>query len=262
MAQIVEADAPHAVLLQEGREGRGQPVGLHPFSQLVQVDVVQIVLAVAFAAEPLVLRLLLFQLPQELLEALHQGQGPMGGLGLGAVLLDDGVLPVDVGLRHRVPDGDGLFLEVDGVPFEPQHLLSAQTVEGRQLDAQLQQISLHRLEELGQLLGVIGDHLVAVFPGPLDFVGGVAVDQVRFEGVLQSLADVGVAVDHRVGAALPLLQLVTVVLLNVPGGQILEQQLGVALLEVGNDLLLNAVLIGGIGGGLHLVFPSVVLFAL
>ena len=92
---------------------------------------------------------------------------------------------------------------------------------------------------------------MAVFLGPLDFVGRVAVDQVRFEGVLQSLADVGVAVDHRVGAALPLLQLVAVVLLNVPGGQILKQELGVALLEVGDDLLLNAVLVGGIGGGLQ-----------
>jgi hypothetical protein len=39
--------------------------------------------------------------------------------------------------------------------------------------------------------------------------------------------------DHRVGAALPLLQLVGIVFLNVPGGQIPEQQLGGMLLKVG-----------------------------
>ena len=126
-------------------------------------------------------------------------------------------------------------------------------------NAQLQIGSLDQLEELFQFLGLVGGALMGILPGPLDLVGRVGRDQICPEGILQGLADVGVAVDHRVRADLPYLQLKAVVLLNVPGRQILQEQLRVVLLEVWDDLTLHGVFVGGVGRelqtGLHHAQP-------
>ena len=86
----MEADAAQTMVLQEGREGLGQIAGLRQLSEIVDVDVVQAVLAVALAADQTVLRLALLQGLQILLEGRHQRQAAPGSFRLGAVLGDIG----------------------------------------------------------------------------------------------------------------------------------------------------------------------------
>lgn len=131
MAQIVKPHSRQPVLLHEIRERDGQPVGLDPVAHLVHENVAVVGVIVAVAADfliPCLRRLDLLEVPAG---APHQRQRPQAGFGLGGVLLDDGLLAADHGGGHGALDGDGASLEVDGVPFEPQHLAPPQTVEGR-----------------------------------------------------------------------------------------------------------------------------------
>ena len=259
VAQIVEANTAQTVIFQEGREGLGQIAGLHQLSQIVDVDVVQVVLAVAVPADQTVLRLALLQRLQIFLEGRHQGQAAAGGFRLGAVLGDDDALAVHRGLGDGVADRDGLLGEVNGVPLEPHDLAPAQAVEGGEQHAQLQLRSLHQLEELFQLLGVVGVRLAGVLLRALDLVRRIAGDQIRLVGVLQGLSDIGMVVQHGAGLDPQLLDLVAVEGLDVAGRHLLEQQLGIVLVEVGVDPGADGLLVGGVGGdlqaGLHHVQP-------
>ena len=51
MPQIVEAHMPEAVLLQKGLKLSGERVRRHQISKLVDIDILQIILAIAPAAE-------------------------------------------------------------------------------------------------------------------------------------------------------------------------------------------------------------------
>lgn len=60
MAQIVKADTLHLVCDQKIREMLTQKVGPNPLSNRVYIDIVKIIVAIAFAADLPILLLLLF----------------------------------------------------------------------------------------------------------------------------------------------------------------------------------------------------------
>ena len=112
MPQIVEADFLHPIALQNQREMLGQEARRDELSHLVDVDVVQVALVIALAAEPPVLRLLCLFPKQGILKGLYQRKRSVAGFRLSAILLDDDALAVQRGLRDRVLDGDRLLLGV------------------------------------------------------------------------------------------------------------------------------------------------------
>ena len=112
MPQIVEADFLHPVALQNQRKVLGQKARRDELAHLIDVDVVQVALVIAFAAKPPVLGLLRLFPKQSILKGLHQRKRPIAGFRLSAILLDDDALAVQRGLRDRVLDGDRLLLGV------------------------------------------------------------------------------------------------------------------------------------------------------
>ena len=138
--------------------------------------------------------------------------------------------------------------------LEPHDLAPAQAVEGGEQHAQLQLRSLHQLEELLQLLGVVGVGLAGVLLRALNLVRRVAGDQVRLVGVLQSLSDVGVVVQHGAGLDSQLLDLVAAEGLDVAGRHLLEQQLWIVPVEIGVDPGADGLFVGGVGGDLQADF--------
>ena len=67
MAQIVKADALHLVCDQKIREMLTQKVGPNPLSHRVYINIVKIIVAIAFAADLPILLLLLFHFIEHLL---------------------------------------------------------------------------------------------------------------------------------------------------------------------------------------------------
>ena len=67
VAQVVETDTLHLVCYQKIREMLTQKVGPNPLSHRVYIDIVKIIVAIAFAADLPVLLLLLFHFIEHLL---------------------------------------------------------------------------------------------------------------------------------------------------------------------------------------------------
>ncbi len=67
MAQIVKADTLHLVCDQKIREMLTQKVGPNPLSHRVYIDIVKIIIAIAFAADLPILLLLFFDFIEHLL---------------------------------------------------------------------------------------------------------------------------------------------------------------------------------------------------
>ena len=112
MPQIMEADFLHPVSFKNQRKMLSQKARRDQLTHLVDVDVVQVALVIAFAAEPPVLSLLRLFPKQGILKGLYQRKRPIAGFRLGPVFLDDDALAVQRGLRDRVLDGDRLLLGV------------------------------------------------------------------------------------------------------------------------------------------------------
>lgn len=67
MAQVVETDAFHLVRCQKNRKMLREIIRVHMFSHRIYIDIVEIVRAIAFAADLPVKLLLLFYLFEHLL---------------------------------------------------------------------------------------------------------------------------------------------------------------------------------------------------
>ena len=211
--EIVETDVPQTVLLQKSRKGLGEIVWLHELAHLVHIHIVQILLAVTVAADPAIRLLLVPEGQEQLLEGAHQRQRPMGGLGLGPILAHQRDLAVHLHLGDRVRDGDGLSGKVDGAPFEAAGFASPESVERCQDHAQLQVGPLDLLKQHLQLLPVVGMGLIPFFPGSLHPIRRIVVQEPGAKGVLESLTQVGVAVDDRIGTDAAHVQFIGVVVL-------------------------------------------------
>ena len=84
---------------------------------------------------------------QQFLKWRYKRQAAIAGLRLCAIFLDDFALAVYGRLRNGVPDRDRLFLEVDGIPFQPYRLASAQTVKCTEDHAKLYGVALYHLKK-------------------------------------------------------------------------------------------------------------------
>lgn len=113
MPQIVEADAAEAVMLQKNWKLRRDIPRLDALTDLIDIDVLQIVPVVRPAAELAVVLLLLFELQQLLTERRHKRQGTPAGLVLGSVLCDYDRFPVQIAACDRVLNGEGVLVKVN-----------------------------------------------------------------------------------------------------------------------------------------------------
>ena len=122
VTKIVIANFPQAMLLQQLCKGFGEIMRGEQPSHFIHTDVTQIVLVIAFAAHTLKFVLLLLFMLQKLLESRDQGQRSHAGFRFGYVLSLLYLLSVNVTGYNRMPDGDRVVLEVDGIPFQADSL--------------------------------------------------------------------------------------------------------------------------------------------
>ena len=95
-------------------------------------------------------------------------------------------------------DGDGLALQIDGAPSQPQHLASAQTVIGGNLHAQFKGIAFHRIKQLQHFFLTVESAMINVFLRPVYFVGGIFGDGILPDCALQSFSDDCVVMYHGI----------------------------------------------------------------
>ena len=243
----MEPDVRQTILPEQPFKVFRHEVGPEQFAFLIGADEVQIIGAVAFA-EQLAVKLLLFLLLEQFgFHSLDQRQGAAAGLVLHHVADDRDVLSVHPLFCDFVVDGHGLPLKVDRRPFQPQNLTAAQTVVGRDEDAQVERVILRHFKQLLDLvLGVeVGPE--AVLLGPVYFQHRVDFQIVLAHSILERLAEDGVIVDDRVGGATIqqdlLLKLVQHLRCDLA-------ELQTQWLEVLCDAALNHLIVADEGGGL------------
>lgn len=173
MPEIVEADMPQAVHFQQLAEIAAEIPGIENVPHRVHKHVAVIFPVVAVAADPLVLLLLLLQGQQLFPDIAYQGQRAQAGFRLGAILADDLILAVYLGICYDVSDGDSVALKIDGVPSQAQGLAAPQSVERGDLNQQRIGVILCRLKELLQLLQTVVIRDILLLLRTLHLVGGV-----------------------------------------------------------------------------------------
>ena len=115
MPQIMKANLPHTVLLQNQRKMLCDITGFHELTDLVDIDITGVFFAIGTPAQFLIQLLLRFQTVQQFFKRRDKRQTAVAGLRLCAILLDDLALAINGYLRDRMTNGDRLFLEVDSV---------------------------------------------------------------------------------------------------------------------------------------------------
>ena len=109
--QIVKADLPQSVLLQEPPERFGDPVRFKELSHLIHENVSVVFVIVAVAADALVYRLLFLQSHEPFLELTDKRHGAKTGIRFRFVRLNEDPFAVQFGTRHGVPYRDRAALE-------------------------------------------------------------------------------------------------------------------------------------------------------
>ena len=247
MSEVVKANVPQTVLLQQLAEIGGNASGVEDIAHGIHKNITVILFAVAISAYPPIFLLLLPQRQQLFPDIADQRQGAQAGFRLGAVGADDFTFAVYLCVGYNVLNGDGVPLKVDGVPFQPQCLAAAQAVKGGHLNQQGVRMILGRFQQPLQLLLPVIVRNVPLLLGALHLVGGVEGNQVHFDGVFQRLVDIGVIVDHRTGRHG--FQLMQIKALNVLGLDSVQRQSGVS--EIRCDLPLYHLRVRGKGGLFH-----------
>ena len=102
MAQIVKADTLHLVCDQKIREMLAQEIGPNPLSHRVYIDIVKIIVAIAFAADLPILLLLLFHFIEHLLTGRDQGKCPVARLCFCLISCDFRYRSVDLCGHNRM----------------------------------------------------------------------------------------------------------------------------------------------------------------
>ena len=117
MSDVVKANVPQAVLLQQLAEIGGNASGVEDISHGIHKNIAVILFAVAISAYAPILLLLLPQRQQLFPDVADQRQGAQAGFRLGTVGADDFTFAVYLCVGYNVLNGDGVPLKVDGVPF-------------------------------------------------------------------------------------------------------------------------------------------------
>lgn len=201
VAQVVEPDVRQTILPEQPFKMFRHEVGPKQLAFLIGADEVQIIGAVALAEQPAVKLLLFLLLEQFGLHGWNQRQSAAAGLVLHHVADDRDILAVHPLFCDLVVDGHGLPLKVNRRPLQPQHLTPAQTIIGRDEDAQVKRVILRDFQQLLDLvLGVeVGPETILL--GPVHFQHRVDFQIVLAHGILERLAEDGVVVDDGVGGA-------------------------------------------------------------
>ena len=134
MSKVVKANVPQTVLLQQLAEIAAEIPGIKNVPHYIHEHIAVVFPVVAVAADPLVFLLLLLQGQQLLPDIVDQRKRAQTGFRLGAILADDLILAVYLGICYDVSDGDGIALKVDGVPSQAQSLAAPEPVERGDLD--------------------------------------------------------------------------------------------------------------------------------
>ena len=134
--EIVEADMPQTFQFQQLAEIAAEIPGIKNVPHYIHEHIAVVFPVVAVAADPLVFLLLLLQGQQLLPDIVDQRKRAQTGFRLGAILADDLILAVYLGICYDVSDGDGIALKVDGVPSQAQSLAAPEPVERGDLDQQ------------------------------------------------------------------------------------------------------------------------------
>ena len=198
MSEVMEADLPQAVFLDDPGEMLGDVVRAEQAPHLIDADVVEVVLAVRAAEQTAVRLLPLLLPPEQVFDRRQERQSADTGFGFEHVLALQDALAALRQLDDLVTDGDGLVLEVNRVPLESQHLAAPQAVVGGDADRGFQRVALDDAEQSEHFLPRIMRRLIAVLARLIHAVGGIAVDDVLLHRVLERPVQHGVVVDDRV----------------------------------------------------------------
>ena len=190
VTQVMKADRTQTVFLQQLRELLGNVVGADDVPDLVHTQIAQIIPVVAFTAQAAVGFLLTFQHQQAVTDGRHKRQRPQAGLRFCTVCLYQNLFAVDGCLRNDVLDLQSVFLKVDRIPLQPQHLAAAQAVEGCQQNRDLQLGALCDLRQSMDLFGTVIAALERILLRTLDLICRIGGDQVDLDRILQCLVDV------------------------------------------------------------------------
>ena len=151
MPQVMEADMPQSVLLQDDREMVADVVRTVEFSERVHANVVLVIAAVSLSKRPFHFRLPFPLGKEHLLHHRDQGKRPLGGFGFHHVV---SVRTVPF-VQYLMPDVDFLLRKVNSRPFQSQHLTSPQSVIGGQRDHQMEFVIGGHAEQFLDLLGIV-----------------------------------------------------------------------------------------------------------
>ena len=124
MAKVVEPDLTHPAGFEQLRETLRYIVRLDQIADFIDAYIIQILAVVAATAETVVFLLLFFQSQKPLSDKRDKRKRSQAGLCFRRISRDKNTLAVDVAGSYRVPDRDGVMLEVNGIPFESDYRIT------------------------------------------------------------------------------------------------------------------------------------------
>ena len=182
MPQVMEADMPQSVLSQDDREMVADVVRTVEFSERVHADVVLVIAAVSLSKRPFHFRLPFPLGKEHLLHHRDQGKRALGRFGFYHVVSVRTILFV----QHLMPDVDLLLREVNGRPFQSQHLTSPQSVIGGQHDDKMEFVIGGHAEQFLDLLGIVVARDERLGARPIRLFYGVCRDDPALDRHLES----------------------------------------------------------------------------
>ena len=112
VSEVVKANVPQTVLLQQLAEIGGNASGVEDIAHGIHKNIAVILFAVAISAYTLILLLLLPQRQQLFPDVADQRQGAQAGFRFGTVGADDFTFAVYLCVGYNVLNGDGVPLKV------------------------------------------------------------------------------------------------------------------------------------------------------
>ena len=177
-------------------------IRLDSLSQLIYIDVVQILSAIRAATYPPIGFLLRFHTKQQLLKRFYQRQRAMTGLCFRPLLVNHSYLTVQHDFCDGMLDCEGFAFKIDRVPFYADDLTTAQTVECAKGDGKLDTLAFDDGKQVFQFLFVVGGSHIFVLLWSFDSICWIEVDQAELQCVLERLSYIGVTMNHCIGAYL------------------------------------------------------------
>ena len=115
MTKVVKSDLTHPAGFEQLRETLRYIVRLDQVADFIDAYIIQILAVVAATAETAVFLLLFFQSQKPLSDKRDKRKRSQAGLCFRRISRDKNTLAVDVAGSYRVPDREGVMLEVNGI---------------------------------------------------------------------------------------------------------------------------------------------------